>query len=64
MKIEIEYSDDSNLAGCTLLDENGNIVEWEDLSIQQKGKIVNTLNKFFELFSRCLIKNVQDEGNI
>ena len=53
MQIVIEFKEDSNLAGMSIL-ENTQLIEWKDLTRQQQVRIVNSLSQFYVLFQGCV----------
>lgn len=46
MKVEIEIDE---LAGCRIIDDDGNTKDWGDLTRQQQIRILNSFANFMEI---------------
>lgn len=51
MTVEIEIDE---LAGCRIIDDDGNTKNWEDITRQQQIRILNSFSNFYGLFVKFL----------
>ena len=53
LKLEIEIPQDGLLA-CTIKQGNGEVTRWEELTADEKKRVVNALYRFTQLFGKTI----------